>query len=94
MPNRSSEDCLAGLVYQSLGLFPENDDIIVSIPLCPDRSKNTQFGNGMGEDQVSMQDVPNVPVRNALRFSVLVCRSPQTAADGRQHSVNDVGCGN
>jgi len=39
---------VVGLDYQSI--FPETDDRIASIPLCPDYAKNAKFAGCMGED--------------------------------------------
>ena len=39
---------VVGLNYQSI--FPENDDKIASVPLCPDYSMNAKFAICMGED--------------------------------------------
>jgi hypothetical protein len=88
VPLRSSEGCSrAGLDFKSV--FHENNDKIVSVPFCPDHSKNAQFAVCVGEDQVSMQDVPNTPVRHASRLIELTCRSPQTAADRRELRTTD-----
>ena len=62
MPHRLSEGCSAGLDLHSV--FPETDDKIASVPLCPNLLKNAQFAYCMGED-VTMQDAPYTAVRHA-----------------------------
>jgi hypothetical protein len=46
--HHSSEGCSAGLDFQSV--FLDNNNKIVSVPLCPDHLKNTQFAICMHED--------------------------------------------
>jgi hypothetical protein len=48
VPHRSSEGCSAGLDFQST--FLDDNDKIVSVPLCPIHSKNAQFAIYMCED--------------------------------------------
>jgi hypothetical protein len=48
VPHRSSEGCSAGLDFQSI--FLDDNDKIVSVPLCPDHSKKAQFAICMHED--------------------------------------------
>ena len=90
MPHRSTEVCSAGLDFQVI--FYENEDKIVSVPLCPDRSKNAQLAIVAVKDQVTKYDVPNTVVRHAYRLSVPTGRSPRTVAGGRQHSGKVLGC--
>ena len=47
LPLRSSEGCSAGLDFQAI--FHENDDKIVSVPVCSDHSKNAHVAVCMGE---------------------------------------------
>jgi hypothetical protein len=46
--HRSPEGCSAGLHFQST--FLDDNDKIVSVPLCPDHSKNARFAICMCED--------------------------------------------
>jgi hypothetical protein len=48
VPLRSTEVCSAGLNFQAI--FSENDDKIISLPLCSDRSKNAQLATCGGEE--------------------------------------------
>ena len=43
---------------------------------------------------VIVKDAPNTLVRHASRLSVLSCRSPRTATEGRQNSGHVLGCAN
>ena len=44
--------------------------------------------------QVTKQDEPYTAIRHVWGLSVLTCRSPRNAVDGRQHSGNVVRCAN
>jgi hypothetical protein len=68
-----------------------NDDQIVSLPVCPDSSKNAKFTICMGEDS---GQYAGAPVRHASCLMVITCRSPQAAANGHQHSGSVLGCMN
>jgi hypothetical protein len=48
VPHRSSEGCSAGLDFQST--FLDDNDKIVSVPLCPNYSKMAKFAICMHED--------------------------------------------
>jgi len=49
VPHHSSEGHSAVLDFQPI--FPETDKKkLISVPLCPDHSKNAQFAISMGED--------------------------------------------
>jgi hypothetical protein len=63
VPHHSSEGCSAVLDF--LPIFPETDKKLVSVPLCPDHSKNAQFAICMVKIQVIMYDALNTPVREA-----------------------------
>ena len=66
MPRHSSEGHSAGLDFQSV--FPEPDDAIASVPLCPDHSNIAQFTTCMSEESRSyiMQAAPYTPVKRLI----------------------------
>jgi hypothetical protein len=89
VPHRSS-GC-SGLDFQAI--FPENDKT-VSVTSLSRSLKECAVALVWVNIQVTMQDASNIPVSHASRLNVPTCRSPWTAAYGRQHSGNVLSCAN